>query len=296
MLLWRNSFYALSLWCFLLYFHTFFLLHPLSFLPISPTVFLYSLSFCLTLLSLFSFSCYIVLFLFSHNHSLFLSFSLWLTEGVQRHQSVCGWGAVCTGERAEAYRRPSSSCGEEAALSHGHRYPKPNYTGKTVLANWAYVHMHIHTRALREIFFLKRERIFEAPHPCSWMLHDGELGGYERRGCGVREEEEKGGNGWVERERERGELCISGMWEEGRPLWAGVIREPFMGEMITARDSGAPAEVSTTAVCQPQPANLHSIEHCAQPCTATHTHLHTLLPLVHIWPSLICCIRKDWLS
>lgn len=62
-------------------------------------------------------------------------FSLWLTEGVQRHQSVCGWGTVCSGERAEAHRRPSSSCGEEAALSHGHRYPKPNYTGKTVLAN-----------------------------------------------------------------------------------------------------------------------------------------------------------------
>lgn len=67
--------------------------------------------------------------------SLSHSLSLWLTEGVQRHQSVCGWGAVCAGERAEAHRRPSSSRGEEAALSHGHRYPKPNYTGKTVLAN-----------------------------------------------------------------------------------------------------------------------------------------------------------------
>lgn len=138
-----------------------------------------------------------------------------------------------------------------------------------------YTCTYTHVHSGRFFFFLKRERIFEAPHPCSWMLHDEKLGGYKRRGCGVREEEEeeKGENGWVE--RERGELCISGMWEEGRPLWAGVIREPFMGEMITVRDSEAPAEVSTTAVCQPQPANLHSIEHCAQPCTATHTHTYT---------------------
>lgn len=33
--------------------------------------------------------------------------------------------------------------------------------------------------------------------------------------------------------------CVSGMGEEGRPLWAGVIREPFMGETITGCDSGA---------------------------------------------------------
>lgn len=92
----------------------------------------------------------------------------------------------------------------------------------------------------------------------------------------------KGGRGGGEgRERVVGEgvgkgggRCISGMGEEGRPLWAGVIREPFMGETITGCDSGAPAEVSVAAVCQSQPqsANLHSIEQCAQPCTATHTH------------------------
>lgn len=109
------------------------------------------------------------------------------------------------------------------------------------------------------------------------MLHDRGLGGYERRGGrGVREGEEveKGGKGWLGREWERGGRCISGMGEEGRPLWAGVIREPFMGETITGCDSGAPAEVSVAAVCQSQPqsANLHSIEQCAQPCTATHTH------------------------
>lgn len=73
-------------------------------------------------------------------------------------------------------------------------------------------------------------------------------------GWGVRDEEEveKGGEGWV------GE-CVSGMGEEGRPLWAGVIREPFMGETITGCDSGAPAEVSAAAVCQPrpQPASQH---------------------------------------
>lgn len=108
------------------------------------------------------------------------------------------------------------------------------------------------------------------------------------------EEVEKGGKGWVWREKE-GEL-VSGMGEEGRPLWAGVIREPFMGETITGCDSGAPAEVCAAAVCQPrpQPASLHTIEQCAQSCTTTHTH--TLLPLVHIWPSLICCVRNDGVS
>lgn len=113
------------------------------------------------------------------------------------------------------------------------------------------------------------------------MLHDGELGGYERRGWGAGG---KGGGGGGEgRERvggegeRKGESCISGMGEEGRPLWAGVIREPFMGETITGCDSGAPAEVSAAAVSQPQPqpANLHSIEQCAQPCTAPHIHTHT---------------------
>lgn len=80
-------------------------------------------------------------------------------------------------------------------------------------------------------------------------------------GWGVRDEEEveveKGGEGWVGRE-EVGE-CVSGMGEEGRPLWAGVIREPFMGETITGCDSRAPAEVSAAAVCQPrpQPASQH---------------------------------------
>lgn len=92
-----------------------------------------------------------------------------------------------------------------------------------------------------------------------------------------------------------GVACVSGMGEEGRPLWAGVIREPFMGETITGCDSGAPAEVSAAAASQPQPqpAKLCSIEQCAQPCTATHTHAHTRTPPRHIWPSLICCIRKD---
>lgn len=80
-------------------------------------------------------------------------------------------------------------------------------------------------------------------------------------GWGVRDEEEveveKGGEGWVGREEV--EECVSGMGEEGRPLWAGVIREPFMGETITGCDSGAPAEVSAAAVCQPrpQPASQH---------------------------------------
>lgn len=70
---------------------------------------------------------------------------------------------------------------------------------------------------------------------------DGGGGGWRREG--------KGGCGGRER---RGE-CVSGMGEEGRPLWAGVIREPFMGETITGCDSGAPAEVSAAAVCQPRP-------------------------------------------
>lgn len=86
------------------------------------------------------------------------------------------------------------------------------------------------------------------------MLHDGALGGYERRGW--EGEVEKGGKRvGVEggREREREGECVSGMGEEGRPLWAGVIREPFMGETITGCDSGAPAEVSAAAVCQAQP-------------------------------------------
>lgn len=78
------------------------------------------------------------------------------------------------------------------------------------------------------------------------MLHDGALGGYERRGWGGGE-----GRGRVGGEGEK--ECVSGMGEEGRPLWAGVIREPFMGETITGCDSGAPAEVSAAAVCQPRP-------------------------------------------
>lgn len=146
--------------------------------------------------------------------SLFSPFSLWLTEGVQRHQSVCGWGAVCSGERAEAHRRPSSSRGEEAALSHGHRYPKPNYTGKTVLANWAYTHTHTHCACVCVYVYVReRERIFEAPPPLGWMLHDRGLGGYERRG-GMG----KGGRGGGEgRERVVGE----GAGKEGSSVSRG---------------------------------------------------------------------------
>lgn len=95
------------------------------------------------------------------------------------------------------------------------------------------------------------------------------------------EEVEWGGEGWVWRQGE-GE-CVSGMGEEGRPLWAGVIREPFMGETITGCDSGAPAEVSAAAVCQPrpQPASLHTIEQSAQPRTATHTLLPPYVSGLH---------------
>lgn len=110
-------------------------------------------------------------------------------------------------------------------------------------------------------------------------------------------EEEEGGEGrervGVEGER-RGE-CVSGMGEEGRPLWAGVIREPFMGETITGCDSGAPAEVSAAAVCQPRPQPASQPASTLLNSALSHARLHTytLLPLEHIWPSLICCIRKD---
>jgi len=103
----------------------------------------------------------------------------------------------------------------------------------------------------------------------------------------------EGKGGWGRKEGE----CVSGMGEEGRPLWAGVIREPFMGETITGCDSGAQPKSPLQPFASrgpSQPSSLHTIEQCAQPCTDTHTHTHTpSFPLVHIWPSLICCIRKD---
>lgn len=114
------------------------------------------------------------------------------------------------------------------------------------------------------------------------MLCDVALGGYERRV----EEVEKGGVGWM------WWGGVSGMGEEGRPLWAGVIREPFMGETITGCDSGAQPKSPLQPFASrgpSQPPDYWTVR------SAMHgyAHVHTPMPPpLHIWPSLICCIRK----
>lgn len=104
----------------------------------------------------------------------------------------------------------------------------------------------------------------------------------------------EGGGGGEGRGRVDGE-CVLGMGEEGRPLWAGVIREPFMGETITGCDSGAQPKspLQPFASHSPsQPPNYWTVCSAMHKYTHIHTPIHPPSSPVHIWPSLICCIRK----
>lgn len=114
-------------------------------------------------------------FSLSLSHFLCPRLSFGLSESVQRHQSVCGGRAVGARERAAAHRRPGGSRGEEAALSHGHRYPEPNYAGekKKMFCQIEHTHTRAHTYSKRVGSLRERESFKPPPTPAPFPVREG---------------------------------------------------------------------------------------------------------------------------